>query len=68
MLRVQQLMTQNVYCCHQDDSLERAVQLMWEHDIGAVVVVDDAGVVVGVVTVADVARAVELAPLSRPSS
>jgi CBS-domain-containing membrane protein len=42
MIRVQQLMSHQVYVCRPDDSLERAARLMWDHDIGAVVVVDDA--------------------------
>jgi CBS domain-containing protein len=28
-------------CCRLGDTLHRAAQLMWEHDVGAVVVVDD---------------------------
>ena len=41
MIRVQQLMSHQVYVCRPDDSLEKAVRLMWDHDIGAVVVVSD---------------------------
>jgi CBS domain-containing protein len=40
MLRVQQLMSQNVRVCRPDDSLAAAARLMWENDIGVVVVVD----------------------------
>ena len=28
-------------CCHLADSLQRVAQLMWEHDVGAVVVLDE---------------------------
>jgi CBS domain-containing protein len=57
MLRIQQVMTQNVHCCHRDDSLERAARLMWEHDVGAVVVVDDAGRPIAMVTDRDASMA-----------
>lgn len=57
MLRVQQVMTQNVHCCDRDDSLERAAQQMWEHDIGAVVAVDGAGRPIAMVTDRDVSMA-----------
>jgi CBS domain-containing protein len=40
MLRVQQLMSQNVHVCRPDDSLAVAARLMWENDIGVVVVVE----------------------------
>lgn len=30
-------------CCRIGDSLHRVAQLMWEHDVGALVVLDDAG-------------------------
>jgi CBS domain-containing protein len=57
MLRVQQVMTQNVHCCDRDDSLERAAQLMWEHDIGAVIVIDGAGRPIAMLTDRDMAMA-----------
>jgi len=50
-------MTQNVHCCDRDDSLERAAQLMWEHDIGAVVVVDGAGRPIAMLTDRDISMA-----------
>jgi CBS domain-containing protein len=57
MLRAQQLMNQNVHTCGQDDSLEQAARLMWEHDIGAVVVVDDAGRPIAMITDRDTSMA-----------
>jgi CBS domain-containing protein len=37
------LMRSPAVCCHLEETLQRAAQLMWEHDVGAVVVVDDGG-------------------------
>ena len=34
-MRVQELMTTQVTSCSPEDSLERAAQLMWENDCGA---------------------------------
>lgn len=50
MLRIQQLMTQNVVTCVAEDSLMSAVRLMWDEDIGAVAVVDDAGRAIAMLT------------------
>jgi len=50
MLRVQQLMTQNVHACGPDDSLDVPARIMWEQDVGVVPVVDDAGRVVAMLT------------------
>jgi CBS domain-containing protein len=33
-MQVEDLMTKTVECCEAGDSLERAAQLMWEHDCG----------------------------------
>lgn len=54
MLRVQQLMVQNVCVCRPDDSLEWAARQMWEQDIGVVVVVDDERRVLAMLTDRDV--------------
>ncbi|HUJ57736.1 MAG TPA: CBS domain-containing protein [Kofleriaceae bacterium] len=50
-------MSRNVKTCHRHDRLERAAQLMWDHDIGAVPVVDDAGELIGMVTDRDACMA-----------
>jgi CBS domain-containing protein len=50
MLRVQQLMNHNVHVCRPDDSLQFASRLMWDNDIGVVVVVNDAGYPVAMLT------------------
>ncbi len=51
---VQELMSTHVETVHFDDSLNRAAQIMWEHDCGAVPVIDDESRVVGMVTDRDV--------------
>ena len=52
--RVGEVMVREVQTCTPRDTLERAAQLMWEHDCGALPVVDDSNHVVGVVTDRDV--------------
>lgn len=49
-MKVEELMTKQVVACRTEDTLARAAQIMWEHDCGAVPVVDDAMRVVGMVT------------------
>jgi len=48
------LMRSPAVCCRAGDTLHRAAQLMWEHDVGAVVVVDADGKPLGMVTDRDV--------------
>ena len=61
MIRVQQLMSHQVYVCRPDDSLEKAARLMWEHDIGAVVVVNDTCRAVAMLTDRDACMAAFIA-------
>jgi CBS-domain-containing membrane protein len=56
-MRVEQLMTRNIHTCGPDDSLNRATQVMWEHDCGCVPVVDSERQLIGIVTDRDVAMA-----------
>jgi CBS domain-containing protein len=49
-MNIAQMMTSNVKTCRQTDMLDRAVKLMWDHDIGVVPVVDDFDQVIGMVT------------------
>jgi CBS domain-containing protein len=51
------LMTKAVESCSAGDNLQRAVQIMWEHDCGVVPVVDGDNRVVGMITDRDVAIA-----------
>lgn len=56
-MKIAQMMTMDVKTCRKHDTLERAAQLMWDHDIGSVPVVDDSGQVVGMVTDRDACMA-----------
>jgi len=56
-LKIKELMTLDVHCCHPGDTLERAAELMWQHDCGCVPVVDDRSRVVGMITDRDVCMA-----------
>jgi len=56
-MRVQELMSTNVETVHLDDSLNRAAQIMWEHNCGAVPVIDGESRVVGMLTDRDVCMA-----------
>jgi CBS domain-containing protein len=51
------LMTTTVQSCRADDNLQRAMQLMWDHDCGVVPVVDRDNRVIGMITDRDVAVA-----------
>jgi CBS domain-containing protein len=52
--RIQDLMTRDPSSCLASDSLSRAAQIMWDHDCGAVPVVDAEGTLVGIVTDRDI--------------
>ena len=59
-MKVEQLMTRNVQTCRADDRLNRAAQIMWEHDCGVVPVVaagDGTARVVGMLTDRDICMA-----------
>lgn len=56
-MRARALMTAPVATCHPSDSLDHAAHLMWEHDYGAIPVVDEHGALVGIVTDRDIAMA-----------
>ena len=56
-MKVGDLMTKDVKACVQHDSLNRAAQLMWENDCGAVPVVDSDSKVIGMLTDRDVCMA-----------
>jgi CBS domain-containing protein len=56
-MKVAELMTENVRTCSLNDTLNHAAQLMWDHDCGAVPVVDDDGRTIGIVTDRDIAMA-----------
>ncbi|HSD88854.1 MAG TPA: CBS domain-containing protein, partial [Kofleriaceae bacterium] len=56
-MQIAQLMTRTIQTCHQTDSLELAAKLMWEHDIGVLPVLDDFGMLIGIVTDRDICMA-----------
>jgi CBS domain-containing protein len=56
-MKISELMTRPVHTCRATDALDRAASLMWENDIGSVVVLDDTGRVIGMVTDRDACMA-----------
>lgn len=56
-MKIAELMTSNVRTCSPDDTLNRAAQIMWENDCGAVPIVDDEGRITGILTDRDVCMA-----------
>lgn len=56
-MHVQDLMTQPIATCHVNDPLNLAAQLMWNHDCGFLPVVNDEGVLTGVLTDRDICMA-----------
>ena len=56
-MKVKELMVRDVRTCFAEDDLNRAAQIMWDADCGAVPVVDAAGIVKGMITDRDVCMA-----------
>jgi CBS domain-containing protein len=56
-MRIQELMSKPAVTCSQDDSLNIAARLMWEHDCGALPVLGEDGKVVGMLTDRDICMA-----------
>ena len=56
-MKISDLMTRPVHVCRDSDALDCAARLMWENDIGSVIVTDDSGQVVGMVTDRDACMA-----------
>jgi CBS domain-containing protein len=56
-MKVSSLLQREVISCTINDNLQRAAQLMWDHDIGCLPVVDTEGHVAGMVTDRDVCMA-----------
>jgi CBS domain-containing protein len=56
-MKTEQLMTRNVATCSAGDSLEYAAHLMWDRDVGCVVVTDAEKKPIGMITDRDVAMA-----------
>jgi CBS domain-containing protein len=53
---VRQVMSGDVYCCFEDDDLERAAQLMAEHQVRRLPVLNHDDRLVGMITLADLGR------------
>jgi CBS domain-containing protein len=56
-VRVKDLMSQPVFTCHIDQSVQAAAQAMWEHDCGIVPIVNNESRLVGVITDRDICMA-----------
>lgn len=56
-MNVNALLRRDLTSCTIHDTLERAAQLMWEHDIGCLPVIDDQGHVAGMITDRDACMA-----------
>jgi CBS domain-containing protein len=56
-MRAQEIMSQKLAICYLEDDLNRAAQLMWEGDCGAVPVLDGEGHAVAMVTDRDICMA-----------
>ncbi|HZE20673.1 MAG TPA: CBS and ACT domain-containing protein, partial [Desulfobaccales bacterium] len=56
-LQVQEIMSRNPISVSQDDTVEHAAQVMLEHTISGLPVVNEGGQVVGIITQSDVFRA-----------
>jgi len=56
-VKVQEVMTRNVFCIGDAQSLNDAAQLMWEHNCGSVPVVNEDRQVVAMITDRDIAMA-----------
>ena len=56
-MKIESLMTRDVWTCRPDDKLAEAARIMWENDCGCVPVVDAALRVVGMVTDRDLCMA-----------
>jgi CBS domain-containing protein len=55
-MKVQDIMSKTLSCCAATDTLQRAAQLMKEHDVGAIPVVNDCGErkLLGIITDRDI--------------
>ena len=54
-MNVEKVMTKDVYFCRPDDAASIPAQLMWEHDVGAIPVVDAERRAVAMITDRDIA-------------
>ncbi|MCW5891237.1 MAG: CBS domain-containing protein [bacterium] len=57
MMKVEQLMQRPVHTCRADDTINHAVQIMWEQDCGCIPVVDEERHPIGMITDRDACMA-----------
>jgi len=57
--RIQDVMTRSPMACRADDDLQKALDMMAEHQVRRIPVVDRDGVIVGIIAQADVATRTE---------
>lgn len=55
-LKISKIMTPNPLIVHADSTIKEAAQLMHDHKVGGLPVVDDAGHVIGIITESDIFR------------
>ncbi len=53
-MRISQVMVKKVWSCRPEDTLSQAASLMWDHDVGCIPVVDEAGCPVAMITDRDI--------------
>lgn len=56
-MNINEVMTADVKSCNPDTNLDEAARLMWDYDCGAVPVVNEKNVAIGIVTDRDIAMA-----------
>jgi CBS domain-containing protein len=56
-MKVEEIMSTRLETCSPDDTLERAAQIMWDHDCGVVPVIGSDGRVAGMITDRDICMA-----------
>lgn len=61
-MKVRDMMTKEVYGCWPDSSLAAAAQIMWDKDCGALPVLVDDDIVVGMITDRDISIAIAMTP------
>jgi CBS domain-containing protein len=59
-MKVRDIMTTDVGCCHPDSNVAEAARIMWDRDCGVVPVVANEGQVVGMITDRDICMAVAM--------
>lgn len=53
-------MITDVHCCQEQDTLQHAASLMWQHDCGSIPILDKEGRPIGILTDRDIAMAAML--------